>query len=407
MFAPKRPYSAVSVMIDQMTNASVPENDLGGLPELVDVVNIQDTGPAEAARALRKKLKYGSVHRQLRALTILDALIENAGPQFKRSFADEPLLERLRFCASAPTSDPEVRKKCDELFRGWASMYKNTRGMERVAKLYKELPKRKLVVTQEKSKVIQETDNPFEDDEETVASSSRRTPSISAAPATQPAPSKDKDKKKGKKPRKIKKFDFEAEKDNMKAHIADAAMTSVNLTNLLQSINREQERISENPTAVKLFEQCKLLRKNIIRYIYNVESEEWLGSLLHANDALITALMTYEQLDRSIDADSDSDDEMAEQAHLFRMATEKAKGKEPASPTSPVPGMAGLSIRPSPPPRPAPPPRPSAASKPSNMSRPIQKEPSDDEEEEEEDNNPFADRNEVTTPKVEREEHRW
>lgn len=133
----KRPYSAVSVMIDQMTNASVPENDLGGLPELVDVVNIQDTGPSEAARALRKKLKYGNVHRQLRALTILDALIENAGPQFKRSFADEPLLERLRFCASAPTSDPEVRKKCDELFRGWASMYKNTRGMERVTKLYK------------------------------------------------------------------------------------------------------------------------------------------------------------------------------------------------------------------------------------------------------------------------------
>jgi len=27
--------------------------------------------------------------------------------------------------------------------------------------------------------------------------------------------------------------------------------------------------------------------------------------------------MTYEQLDRSIDADSDSDDELAEQAHLY------------------------------------------------------------------------------------------
>lgn len=30
------------------------------------------------------------------------------------------------------------------------------------------------------------------------------------------------------------------------------------------------------------------------------------------------ALMTFEQLDRSIDADSDSDDELAEQAHLYR-----------------------------------------------------------------------------------------
>lgn len=30
------------------------------------------------------------------------------------------------------------------------------------------------------------------------------------------------------------------------------------------------------------------------------------------------ALMTFEQLDRSIDADSDSEDELAEQAHLYR-----------------------------------------------------------------------------------------
>ncbi len=46
--------------------------------------------------------------------------------------------------------------------------------------------------------------------------------------------------------------------------------------------------------------------------------EQHLGSLLHANDELVTALMTFEQLDRSIDADSDSDDDVAEQAHLYR-----------------------------------------------------------------------------------------
>lgn len=28
--------------------------------------------------------------------------------------------------------------------------------------------------------------------------------------------------------------------------------------------------------------------------------------------------MTFEQLDRSIDADSDSDDELAEQQHIYR-----------------------------------------------------------------------------------------
>lgn len=55
--------------------------------------------------------------------------------------------------------------------------------------------------------------------------------------------------------------------------------------------------------------------------IYHVESEQWLGGLLHANDELVLALMTFEQLDRSIDADSDSDDDVAEQAHLYRSKT--------------------------------------------------------------------------------------
>ena len=40
------------------------------VPELVEAINIQSTGPAEASRALRKKLKYGSVHGQKRALTV-------------------------------------------------------------------------------------------------------------------------------------------------------------------------------------------------------------------------------------------------------------------------------------------------------------------------------------------------
>lgn len=49
-----------------------------------------------------------------------------------------------------------------------------------------------------------------------------------------------------------------------------------------------------------------------------MESEQYLGSLLHANDELVHALMAYEQLDHSIEADSDSDDELAEQAHMYR-----------------------------------------------------------------------------------------
>ncbi|CAK7273969.1 hypothetical protein SEPCBS119000_005930 [Sporothrix epigloea] len=501
MFSQKKPYSAVTVAIENLTGEAYEEDDLSGIPDLVEVIKLQATGPTEAARAIRKKLKYGSVHRQLRALTLLDGLIENAGPRFQRSFADEMLLERLRVCGTSAMVDPDVRKKCSLLFRSWAATYKNTPGMERLARLDKELPQRKQVVTQAHSRVIQETDNPFDGDEDEAesaapaaaaanpgqASSSRtqtQPPSQAQAPSQSgnrldffgpasrgpdrgsrgaaSAKSSGKDKRGSKK--QPKPFNLEAERPLMKATIADASMASTDLTNTLQTINREVERISENNAAIQRFEQCKLLRRKILRYIYLVDSEEYLGSLLHANDELVTALMLFEQLDRSIDADSDSDDDLAEQAHRYRMIQEQAiKDKEAAggsgsggSPTSPVPDFASLNLgdatsnrsrantatapvaaaAPSPPPiptsprplaRPPAPPRPSAMSKPSGMgSRPAvptaamvaaaarNRSTADgndsdgaDSYVDDDENDPFADRNEVGTPRLEQGEHTW
>jgi LAS seventeen-binding protein 5 len=125
------------VSIERLTSEQYEEDDLSGIPDLVEVIKLQATGPGEAARALRKKLKYGNVHRQLRALTLLDGLIQNAGSRFQKTFADEPLLERLRVCATSELSDKEVRQRCKVLFAGWAHEYKKSPGMERIAALYK------------------------------------------------------------------------------------------------------------------------------------------------------------------------------------------------------------------------------------------------------------------------------
>jgi len=133
----KKPYSAVTVAVEQLTSEQFEEDDLSGIPDLVEAIKLQATGPAEAARAIRKKLKYGNVHRQLRALTLLDGLIQNAGSHFQRTFADEMLLERLRVCGTADLSDLLVRDKCKVLFRQWASEYKNVRGLEQISGLYK------------------------------------------------------------------------------------------------------------------------------------------------------------------------------------------------------------------------------------------------------------------------------
>ena len=113
--------------------------------------------------------------QQLRALTVLDGLIENAGPRFQRAFADEPLLERLRVSATDSLTDTEVKNKCQILFRQWAVTYQNTPGMERIVALQKQLPKRKKPATQAQSKVIQETEreaneDPFGNEDEGTAS---------------------------------------------------------------------------------------------------------------------------------------------------------------------------------------------------------------------------------------------
>lgn len=126
----------MTVTIESLTGEGYEEEDFSGIPELVEVIKLQTTGPTEAARALRKKLKYGSVHRQIRALVILDGLIQNAGPRFQRAFVDEPLLERLRVCGTSDLSDPEVKKKCRDLFREW-SAFANTPGLQKIAQLHK------------------------------------------------------------------------------------------------------------------------------------------------------------------------------------------------------------------------------------------------------------------------------
>jgi hypothetical protein len=144
------------------------------------------------------------------------------------------------------------------------------------------------VVTQDKSKVLRETEqNPFEDDEDEVpppaapvlthsrntslsqGQSSRSSGSFfsPSAPVTasKKAAKKDKDKKSGKK--KNKPFNLEAEKETMKNCIAESSVASTNLLNALRLINREKEQISENQAAVHHFEFCKLLRRKILRYV--------------------------------------------------------------------------------------------------------------------------------------------
>lgn len=326
---------------------------------------------------------------------ILDGLIQNAGGRFQRTFADEPLLERLRLMARDDAVDPQVRQKCKVLFAQWANAYKGTAGLERIANLYKEFPK-----TQRPAAARQKVLNDSEPAESPFAEPETRSRSNSHQKPAQAAPSRPvtltpthtslssklfKDKKSGSQ----KAFNLKHEKEGMTNALAQASIASTNLLNGLQLINRENERISENSEVVRRFEACKSLRRKILYYIQHVESDEWIGSLVNANDELVKALTAYEIMDRSIDDDSDSD-------------AWEAAGSAAGPTTSTQQQLAGLSMTDDA--APAKPPRP-AAKMPMPPPAPVPSKPASDDEDE--DDNPFGDSNAVQTPMFERSGMTW
>lgn len=339
---------------------------------------------------------------------ILDGLIQNAGSRFQRAFADEPLLERLRLLARDEVVEPEVRKKCQVLFIQWANAYKHTPGLQSIASLYKELPKSQRP-SAAKQKVLRETEPDFDSDpapspaNRSRATSSAQPSAISAAasrPVTLMPTSSSFSAKlsKSKKPNKA--FNLAKEKENMTNCIARASIASTNLLNGLQLINRETERVSQNQEVVNRFETCKTLRRQILVYIQHVESDDWIGSLVNANDELVKALTAYEIMDRSIDDDSDSDawehsDQPAPRhsRHISEDTQQQLAGLSldpPSSSKSRRQAPSGVSM----------PPRPNFAS------APIRQEAAGGGDGEEDDD-PFGDSNAAPTPSVERSGMTW
>ena len=52
----KKPYTAVTVQVDRLTSENFEENEVSGIPDLIESIRLQNSGPSEASRAIRKKL---------------------------------------------------------------------------------------------------------------------------------------------------------------------------------------------------------------------------------------------------------------------------------------------------------------------------------------------------------------
>lgn len=134
-----KPYTAVTSTIESLCGRDYEEEDVADMVELMEIIQLRPDGPTEAARALRKKLKYGGKHAQLRALVILDTLVEN-GERLSMLFNDSQLMDRLKIVVAGSEGlhpmDSAVQKRAQAYAKSW-SRYKGKRGYEGISSLYK------------------------------------------------------------------------------------------------------------------------------------------------------------------------------------------------------------------------------------------------------------------------------
>nr|ODN91769.1 hypothetical protein L203_01020 [Cryptococcus depauperatus CBS 7841] len=383
-----KPHSSITDWVEVLSSDRYDETSLDGIPELVDSINIQGPqGTAEAARAIRKKLKYGNVHRQVRALTILRALTENCGKGFQLNWANEQLMERLKFMATDPLTDSQVKKRLLLVFHAWSLHYKDEPRMQGVAGLYKKYSGYGRHVSHTKTASETKTSNransrTFDGDifshdwnpapsqrgpdtytdlaaakadaeerkrarearinfEQREAELERRERELKrkkemaeietrrVREAEEEAERKRKVKEQSKRKRasqpKRPPFNFEKEKPQIMVAVANAIQCANNLVNACRLVNREVENVTESPKVQDNLDKAKAIRKSIVRYIQLVTDEEFVGTLIDANEKIVEAILLYDRLSKPAVLDSDSEtDEAADVAAMSkRLAAQK------------------------------------------------------------------------------------
>ncbi|CAO1633783.1 unnamed protein product [Parajaminaea phylloscopi] len=316
-----KPFSSISVWFDRLTANSYKEDDYEGIPELVESINLQASGPAEASRCARKKLKYGSVHGQKRAITILGALVENCGPRFQSTFADERLVNQIKLTSADPLVDASVRRKLMRLLLSWQISFSKEPTMRTVAGLYAACGGGRERQEREAQRKRSEAEELVRKQEE----ERKRDMQIRMDRKTAERLQKEEDKKNKGRNKNVRgqprRFNYEQEKPNILNHLAVSSRSATNLVNALQHVNRERESVGTNTRVQQCLNLVKNERKQLVRYIQLVQDEEMVGALIEANERIVVALQLYDKLSKPSTSDSEDEGSGAGGAKLIDAGT--------------------------------------------------------------------------------------
>lgn len=331
----ERPYTSITIKVNQLS-APQKGDDLDDsiepyLSDLIHLIEIQSTtGAVEAARAIRKKIKYGdTVEEQLRALSILELLVLNSGPKIGPVIArDDKLREVLKGVingsgrtGSGAGYHKEVQRKARGLARGWRSELQDMEGYKYLASLWKAIP------GSSKTHSRNVSENVFESSLDNAPPVTPKTPDLNKkVPPPRPvtaSPFSTANKKKNKSKRRkrrgpggvryadeeyaIPQINYKVEAPKIRTVIADCHTHTTALCNTLIALPAGLSPLDDKK-ALSEFGKCRSIRRKVLRYLQYVGAgdessksaevlamdEEFLGTLIGANEQLVNVFKKFD-----------------------------------------------------------------------------------------------------------------
>ena len=341
----EKPFTSITVKVNQLCtpnrNTDLEDDSIElYVDDLISLIKLQNLGAVEAARAIRKKIKYGNTPLELvLALNLLELLVLNAGTKIGQTIAsDDKLTELLKGVASGQARlglggpyDGLVVRRARELAFGWRSEFKDLSGYANFANLYKSVPRPKAhghLRQASMQRPDSEAGGADSGSHESLESGSRDLGRKSPAP---PRPStmspyamqlylnKEKPKKKAKGRKKkgivyadeqyqIPQINYKVEGPKIRTTIAECHTHTTALENALLVLGKGNPLDDKKASAE--FEKCRKIRRKVLRYLQYVGAgdsshktpevvaldEEFLGSLIVANDQLVSAFTRFDEM---------------------------------------------------------------------------------------------------------------
>ncbi|KAH3687003.1 hypothetical protein WICPIJ_002028 [Wickerhamomyces pijperi] len=285
------PHTAITDTVNAIINNSNLDPEVE-LPSLLSLIKLQYSGPTEAARAMRKHLKYSGVKQQLKALDLLNCIVVNGGKEMTEIYNDKKLLQQLRDMAVNVQLNKTVRVKVINLAIAWHQEFAGQKYYQGIYDLKSRMPdyEKKMKSRRQREDIDFMNDEAIHDDDDDDYSSGPRS-------------NADLNRK-----YKIPVINLTKEAPRIRLLIADSSTSSINLTNSLHALGKNQHPATDKKTQSN-FDKARIIRRKILRYLQLVDSEEFLGSLIHANEELVTSLQLYTEYAKRADEYNDNSDD--------------------------------------------------------------------------------------------------